>query len=147
MSDSTISPADREQPTAEQISSGLFAHLVMQQSNMAMMLMGKTAHPESGEIVKDTDAAKVFIDMLEMLEVKTKGNLTKDEIALLKSALMATRMAFVESVDSAPARPSSAAQPAPSPPDPAPGAGPAQPTAAPPVAEEEEHKKKFTKKY
>ena len=148
MSDSSISQPAREQPTADQINTGLFAHLVMQQSNMALMLMGKTPHPDSGELVKDTDAAKVFIDMLEMLEAKTKGNLTKDEVALLKSVLMATRMAFVEVVDSAPATPSSAGQPAASPPSPAaPGAAPAQPAAAPPAAEEDEHKKKFSKKY
>jgi len=53
----------------------LFAQLVMQQSNMAMMLMGKTAHPETGAVIKEVEAARLFIDQLEMLEAKTKGNL------------------------------------------------------------------------
>ena len=44
----------------------LFAQLVLQQSNMAMMLMGKVAHPESGKVVQDVDAARLFIDQLEM---------------------------------------------------------------------------------
>ena len=51
----------------------LFAQLVMQQSNMAMMLLGKMAHPESGKVFQDVEAARLFIDQLEMLEVKTRG--------------------------------------------------------------------------
>ena len=76
----------------------LFAHLVMQQSNMAMMLMGKAPHPETGKPVRDLESAKLFIDLLEMLEAKTKGNLTKDEQNLLKQTLMAVRIGFVEAV-------------------------------------------------
>jgi hypothetical protein len=34
-----------------------------------------------------------------MLEVKTKGNLSKEEDALLKQNLMALRLAFVEAVE------------------------------------------------
>ena len=86
----------------EEMRSALFAHMVMQQSSMAMMLLGKTAHPETGQIVRDLEAAKLFIDQLEMLEFKTKGNLTQEEAALLKQSLMSLRMAFVESVDSPP---------------------------------------------
>ena len=59
----------------EEIRSALFAQMVMQQSSMAMMLLGKTPHPETGQMVRDLEAAKLFIDQLEMLEVKTKGNL------------------------------------------------------------------------
>ena len=55
----------------------LFAQLVLQQSNMAMMLLGRVPHPESGKVIQDVEAARLFIDQIEMLEVKTKGNLTK----------------------------------------------------------------------
>ena len=72
----------------------------MQQSSMAMMLLGKTAHPESGQVVRDLEAAKLFIDQLEMIEFKTKGNLSPEEAALLKQSLMSLRMAFVECVNS-----------------------------------------------
>ena len=82
--------------------SALFAQMVMQQSSMAMMLLGKTAHPETGKIVRDLEAARLFIDQLEMLEFKTKGNLNQEEAALLKQSLMSLRMAFVEAVDSPP---------------------------------------------
>lgn len=83
--------------------SALFAHLVLQQSNMAMMLLGKRAHPETGQVIRDIEAAKLFIDQLEMLEVKTQGNLSKEEAALLKQGLVNLRMAFVQAVESAPA--------------------------------------------
>jgi len=121
----------------------LFAQLVMQQSNMAMMLMGKTAHPETGAVIKDVEAARLFIDQLEMLEAKTKGNLSKNEEALLKQALMSLRLAFVEAVESSPAAPSTPGKRSPQP------AQPTEPAPGAPVqtAEEEEHKKKFSKKY
>ncbi len=118
----------------------LFAQLVMQQSNMALMLMGKTAHPETGAVIKDVETARLFIDQLEMLEAKTKGNLSKDEEAMLKQALMSLRLAFVEAVESSPTPPSK--------PEPK-SAPPAEPatSAASQAAEEEDHKKKFSKKY
>jgi len=93
----------------EDMQSALFAQLIMQQSNLAMMLMGKGPQPESGEAVRDLESAKLFIDQLEMLEVKTRGNLNKDEAALLKQSLMTLRMTFVEAVES-PAPPAKAAE-------------------------------------
>ena len=117
----------------EAMMSALFAHMVTQQANLAMMLMGKIAHPESGKTVRDLEAAQLFIDQLEMLEVKTKGNLNKHEEALLKQSLMNLRLAFVEAADAPEAPPAAATPPQPEP-------EPAKP------AEEESHKK-FSKKY
>jgi hypothetical protein len=137
MSEPTVSDRTAGEPGREERLSALFAQLVMQQSNMALMLLGKVAHPESGQVVKDTEAAQFFIDLLEMLEVKTKGNLGKDEAAILKQSLMSLRLAFVDAVNS-PAAPE-------------PPAAPAEPPAAAPAApapsDEDEHRKKFTKKY
>src|SRR5579863_3579142 len=83
----------------EEMLAALFANMVIQQTNMAMMLLGKVAHPETGKFIHDVEAAKMFIEQLEMLEVKTKGNLSKQEEGLLKQALTALRMAFVEAID------------------------------------------------
>jgi hypothetical protein len=121
----------------EEMRSALFAQMVMQQASMAMMLLGKTPHPESGQVVRDLEAARFFIDQLEMLEFKTKGNLTPDEATLLKQSLMSLRMAFVESVDNPP-----------SPPPAAPSVEPSAPTTAPgAAAADDAPAKKFTKKY
>src|SRR3989442_1529449 len=102
MSETHFPEPDRAAATSEEMNSALFAHLVMQQSNMALMLMGKASHPE-GKAVRDIEAAKLFIDLLEMLEAKTKGNLSKEESALLKQTLMTLRLSFVETVEAAPA--------------------------------------------
>jgi hypothetical protein len=127
---------------SEETSSALFAQMVLQQTNLAMMLMGQSRHPQSGQIVQDLEGARMFIDQLEMIEVKTKGNLSKEEAGLLRQSLTALRLAFVEAVES----------PAPAKPGPTPPAGPAPevPENKPnpeTTAAELELKKKFSKKY
>ena len=97
MSEATVRGEDHM--SRDDMMSALFAHMIMQQSNIAMMMLGKVAHPETGKTMQDLDGAKLFIDQLEMLEAKTKGNLSKEEENLLKQALMSLRMAFVETVN------------------------------------------------
>src|SRR5579872_7146012 len=100
MNDSTPTQEDAlDNASREEILSALFANMVIQQTNMAMMLLGKVAHPETGQFVQDVEASRMFIDQLEMIEAKTKGNLSKQEEGLLKQALAALHMAFVEAVD------------------------------------------------
>ena len=120
--------------------SALFAQLVFQQSNMAMLLLGKVPHPETGQVTRDLEAAKLFIDQLEMLEAKTKGNLNRQEAAFLQQSLTTLRLSFVEAVESpAPAQPTST--PGSDSSTPSPGAPP------PSAAETDEHRRKFSKKY
>lgn len=145
MNDPHVSENASPDGNPEDMRSALFAQLVVQQSSMAMMLLGKTPHPASGQIVCDLESAKLFIDQLEMLEVKTKGNLTPEEAAILKQSLMSLRMAFVDCVNSPPAsappKPETATAPGEAPA----AAEPAKPDAAP--AAGDESRKKFTKKY
>ena len=148
MNDPHVSDAGPASEASGETRSALFAHLVMQQSSMAMMLLGKSAHPETGKTVRDLEGAKLFIDLLEMLEYKTKGNLNQEEATLLKQSLMSLRMAFVEAVDSPPpqtgSQPDQASPPA--------GSVPASESAkTEPVPDmgstNDERRKKFTKKY
>ena len=148
MSEPNVSRQAPAQDAPADLQSALFAQMILQQSNLALMLMGKAPHPESGQITRDMDGAKLFIDQLEVLELKTKGNLSKEESALLKQSLMSLRLAFVECVNASPVP---AASPAPSG-APLPGAAsPAEAaraaTAPGPAGGEEESRKKFTKKY
>lgn len=144
-------PAAHQPPASrEEMNSALFANMVLQQSNMALMFLGQVPHPQSGEHVRDLDAAKMFIDTLEMLEARTKGNLDKNEEGLLRRNLTALRMAFVEAVNQPPA-PSAKQEPigaASSAGAVAPGA-PSSEGAAEPAAStaEAESRKKFSKKY
>ena len=141
MSDSLESEQYLGSISREELMSALFAQLVMQQSNMAMLLMGKVPNPQTGKTIKDIEAAKLFIDQLEMLELKTKGNLSKEEEQLLKQSLMSLRMAFVEAVESPEA-------PAPQPEAAGPAAEPEKAeTPAPEQPGDADSRKKFTKKY
>ncbi len=155
MNDSTLPPEDAlAGASQEEILSALFANMVIQQTNMAMMLLGKAAHPETGQFYHDAEGARMFIDQLEMLAVKTKGNLSKQEENLLKQALAALHMAFVEAVNAPPGGAPQKAVPEPAADSaPAPQAAPApeakQSAAAAPVdaGSADESRKKFSKKY
>jgi len=130
---------------AERISA-LFVQMILQQSNLAMMLLGRMPHPQTGKPVQDIEGAKMFIDQMEMLEAKTKGNLSPDEEALLKHSLMSLRLAFVETVESpAPAGHASASEPAGQTAEAPPAAAESKPTEA--EGSEADSKKKFSKKY
>jgi hypothetical protein len=113
--------------------SAVFATMVMQLTNMAAMFMGKVPNPETKQPTVDLDAAQIFIDQLEMLEAKTKGNLTQEEQNILKQGLTMVRMAFVEAVEEAERK--------------APGAAKPAQGSMPEEVPDAEGRKKFTKKY
>jgi hypothetical protein len=152
MNNTPSSPETAADAGREEFLSALFANMIIQQTNMAMLLLGKVAHPETGQFMQDLESAKMFIDQMEMIEARTKGNLTKQEDALLKQALAALHMAFVETVD-APAAGSEPRIAAPAPvaesesaSTSAPAAPPAAPSAGPPPPPDDS-RKKFSKKY
>jgi hypothetical protein len=135
----------------DDLQTSLFLDLVAQHAEMALMFLGRIPHPQTGKTVQDLETARLFISQLEMLEAKTKGNLSAREQALLKQGLMATRMAFVEVVEAQGAKPdagkeSGAGQPEQPPPS-ASTEAPAQSQENPPPAADDEERKKFVKKY
>jgi len=87
----------------DQAISAMFASMVMQNTNMTLIFLGAAPNPQTGKTEQDLEHARYFIDQLEMLAVKTKGNLDKQEDALLKQSLTHLRLAFVEAVKTAPA--------------------------------------------
>lgn len=147
----TNPPADSHaNASRDEIMAAHFTSMVMQTAQMAVMLLGQMPHPETGQTVTDFEGARMFIDQLEMLEVKTKGNLNKDEEQLLKQSLVGTRMAFVHAIEqqekaTKPAAPVAPA-PAPEPVTDKPATTPASEATAAPAADDES-RKKFTKKY
>ena len=138
MNDSDVSATPPGHGTREEMMMDLFAGMVMQQTNLALLYLGKAPHPETGAPVLDLDTARLFIDQLEMLEAKTKGNLDPREAGLLKQSLTMLRLAFVEAVEH-PAAP--AASPPPAPESAAPSADPA------PTGADADSRKKYSKKY
>lgn len=125
-----------------------FIEFVMMQAQNAALFLGQIPNPQTGQAEVNLEVARMFIDQLAMIQEKTRGNLTNEEMTVLRNALSSLQMAFVEASQkgaghaAAPgAPPSEAASPA-APQDLAPSAEP-PPTDAP----ESESKKKFSKSY
>jgi hypothetical protein len=72
-----------------------FAALVNSMLTQALFYLGDLA-PQGGEPMLNLDMAKHQIDTLNLLEEKTKGNLTEDEQRILDSALYEGRMRYVQ---------------------------------------------------
>lgn len=76
-----------------------FYQLVLSLQAGAMHQMGKIASPLTGKIERDLDMARSTIDLLEMLERKTKGNLNADEKNVLDHVLYELRLNFIDEQD------------------------------------------------
>jgi len=72
-----------------------FAALVQTLATQAAIFMADQRDPETGQPLRDLDLAKHNIDLLRILEEKTKGNLTEDEKRLLETVLYELLMAYV----------------------------------------------------
>lgn len=74
-----------------------FATFVLSLSHSALVHLGEAPDPDTNETAPvDLGLAKQNIDILGMLEEKTKSNLTGDEERLLAQVLFDLRMRFVE---------------------------------------------------
>ncbi len=73
-----------------------FASFVFSIASSAFVHLGEEPDPLSGGKKVSLPMAKQTIDVLSILEEKTKGNLTQDEDHLLKNILYALRMKYVE---------------------------------------------------
>jgi hypothetical protein len=74
----------------------LFFSLVMTFQAAAMQQMGKLKNPVTDKIDRDLQQAQLSIDILDMLEEKTRGNLSEDETKLLKSILQELKLNYVD---------------------------------------------------
>lgn len=97
--------------SAEQTNDNLFQGLVISLAAATMQHLGKTLNPVTHKIDKNLEAAQATIDMLDMLEAKTKGNLADAESKLLKGVLAELKMNYVETLNEKPAEPSSEKKP------------------------------------
>ena len=73
-----------------------FTMLINAMAEPALLFLGEIAHPSSGEPQVDLERARIQIDMLDLLRVKCRGNLTSQEDGLLDRILYQLRMLFVE---------------------------------------------------
>ena len=73
-----------------------FENLVRMLGSNAAMVLGAYADPRTGQPMLDPEAAREFIDMLDALHEKTKGNLAPEEDSLLLDLLGKLKMTFLE---------------------------------------------------
>ncbi len=73
-----------------------FQHLVLSLATTAMFQLGMMGNPGEEQPQANIAAAQETIDLLNVLEKKTKGNLTQEEEGLLTNSLYELRMCFVE---------------------------------------------------
>jgi hypothetical protein len=136
-----------------------FVQFVMIQAQNIFYVLGRIPSQDGRPIPPNLEAGKMLIDQLEMIQEKTRNNLSAQESSILDDALKNVRLAFVEVSGGTPAsmmpkpnlpdfpldeEESGLSEPSPRPAEkPKPGTPPAAAT----PAEEHENKKKFTKTY
>jgi hypothetical protein len=69
--------------------------LVTTFASEAMVALGQLPNPFTNEHSINWEHARYTIDMLQVLQDKTKGNLSNDEAAMLETLLHQLRLAFV----------------------------------------------------
>jgi hypothetical protein len=76
-----------------------FIEFIMMQAQQAALCLGQIPHPSTGKAEVNLEAARMFIDHLEIIKEKTRGNLSPDEDKILTSILSELQLAFVHVAD------------------------------------------------
>ena len=72
-----------------------FPSYLLSYYTQGLVLLGEVPNPYTNKKEEDVEAARHTIDILTMLEQKTRGNLTKEEQQLLETVLYELRMKFM----------------------------------------------------
>ncbi|MCB1195217.1 DUF1844 domain-containing protein [bacterium] len=76
-----------------------FIGLVSILANSALQRLGKVMNPLTGKIERDIESARMTIDWLRMLKVKTAGNLNSDEDRILTSYISNLQLNYVDEIE------------------------------------------------
>jgi hypothetical protein len=76
-----------------------FSTFIFSISSSALLHFGEIQDPATGEKKKNLSMAKHTIDILAMLEEKTRGNLSPDEEQLFKNILYDLRIRYVKETE------------------------------------------------
>jgi hypothetical protein len=89
-------PTDDQQSAPVSVGQVDFSTHVLSMASSAMIAMGQMPAPSGEAIERDIETARYLIDVISMLEIKTRGNLDEQEQKLLQSLLYDLRVAFVD---------------------------------------------------
>ena len=73
-----------------------FSSFVFSLGTSALMMMGERLDPQQPRLPVNLSQAKEIIDILSVLDTKTRGNLTSQEQSVLEEMLYALRMKYVD---------------------------------------------------
>lgn len=93
--DSQAEAAPSEPAQAQQPFKIDFSTFIMSLTSSAFYHLGDIADPETGKTETNLPAVQQTIDMLIMLNEKTKGNLNEEEAKLLEQLVYELQMKFV----------------------------------------------------
>ena len=85
-----------DQTQSAQLPKADFKSLMGVLASQAIMGLGAVADPKSGRVVIDLDGARFSIDLLGVLEEKTKNNLSDEEATELKQVVTELQARFVQ---------------------------------------------------
>lgn len=88
-------PSDDSESYQGEIPDASFLILIVNMASQAMAALGQIPDPLDGTIHVDLEVARFHIDMLSILQEKTRGNLDSEEARYLESTLSQLRLAFV----------------------------------------------------
>lgn len=91
--------AVEDQETRESAVPATFMSFLSEYAMRAMVLMGMIPYPGSDDRVIDIGGARFTIDILGVIQDKTKNNLTPEENDYLRNALYELRIRFVDVAD------------------------------------------------
>ena len=83
----------QENPTKDEQS---FMYLVGTFQSSAWIAMGKMKNPMTDKIERNLDQASFYIDLLDMMQTKTKGNLSEYEELMLINTVSELKMNFID---------------------------------------------------
>ena len=86
----------------QEMEKALFAQLIISLATSTMHHLGKLVNPATQKAELNLEAAQSTIDIIDMLESRTKGNLDQEEAAFLKSTLATLKINFVETSKTTP---------------------------------------------
>ena len=79
----------------------MYYQLVLSMQASTMQHLGKVMSPMTGKVEQNLEAARYSIDMLDMLQRKTAGNLSAEEQKLLEHVLHELRLNYLDEVGKA----------------------------------------------
>ena len=74
----------------------LFHQLLAMFQALALQQLGKLMNPITGKVERDLQQAKITIDMIDMIQKKTEGNLADREKMMIDNILLELRMNYVD---------------------------------------------------